>query len=398
MRLRWLLWGPAAASGAYLLVQALQLATHKHGDIEVYLNGATHLFKGDIYTARSADFGLPFLYPPIAGLCFVPLSLLPVKAAIYLWAAFNAALLVTLIGVSLRALRPAMARTHLLWWSLLLAWPAYHLDPIFQTMSFGQINILVALLIMSDLAISRRFCRRAIPEGALLGLAAAIKLTPLIFVPYLWLARRTRTAVVVAVTFATLGLAMFVVVPRTSWEFWTKYAYQANRVGVNYISDQNIQSAVVRINHAPVSSLVVDLLVLVVGVAGVCLAAWAHRASSRILAVLVCAVTGLLVSPISWDHHMVWIVPVILWLWLGDDRPKFGRLSAIGAALLFWQAPIWWPPHGNGAEYNLHGLNLLYGDSFFFSMVIFLVGIAAMLRVRGRAPSDTHPTRVAALR
>jgi hypothetical protein len=141
--------------------------------------------------------------------------------------------------------------------------------------------------------------------------------------------------------------------------------------------------------------LVVDVVVLAVGVSGVVLAAWAHRTSSRLLAVLVCAATGLLVSPISWDHHMVWVIPVIGWLWLGHDRPKFGRLWAIATAVLFWQAPIWWVPQDNGTQFSLHGLNLFYGNSFFFATLLFLVGIAVMLTLRHRKrPAATPGVRV----
>ncbi|HEY1988419.1 MAG TPA: glycosyltransferase 87 family protein [Acidimicrobiales bacterium] len=392
VRLRWLLWCPALASAAFLLVQALQLATHNHNDLDVYLVGARHLFDGTMYTNRSSLFGLPFLYPPIAGLAFLPLTWIKLKTAVYLWAVFNCVLLVGLIGVSLRAARPSMPWSRLLWWSLALAWPAYHLDPIFQTMNFAQINILLAFLIMGDLAISRQFLQRALPEGVLLGLAAAVKLTPLVFVPFLALAKRTRTAVTVVVTFAAATLLMFAVVPRLSWSFWTNYAFKASRVGVYYISDQNVQAAVVRINHALVPKLVVDVVVLAVGVSGVVVAAWAYRASSRLLGVLVAAATGLLVSPISWDHHMVWVVPVIGWLWLGHDRPKFGKLWAIATAVLFWQAPIWWVPTDNGTQFSLHGLNLFYGNSFFFATLLFVVGIAVMLTLRRRS-SRADPTQ-----
>jgi alpha-1,2-mannosyltransferase len=373
----------------------MQLATHNHNDLDVYLVGARHLFDGTMYTNRSSLYGLPFLYPPIAGLAFLPLTWIKLKTAIYLWAGFNCVLLVGLIGVSIRAARPLMPWSRLLWWSLALSWPAYHLDPIFQTMNFAQINILLAFLIMCDLAISRQLLKRALPEGVLLGLSAAIKLTPLVFVPFLALARRTRTAVTVVVTFVAATLLMFAIVPRLSWSFWTHYAFKASRVGVYYISDQNVQAAVVRINHALVPKLVVDVVVLAVGVFGVVVAAWAYRASSRLLGVLVAAATGLLVSPISWDHHMVWVVPVIGWLWLGEDRPMFGRLWAIATAVLFWQAPIWWVPQDNGTQFSLHGLNLFYGNSFFFATLLFVLGIAVMLtlRRRSRQPDPTGVTQ-----
>ena len=62
--------------------------------------------------------------------------------------------------------------------------------------------------------------------------------------------------------------------------------------------------------------------------AGLLLAAQAHRRSSPLLGVLVCAATCLLVSPISWVHHLVWVVPAILWLAFAPDRPRFGPVLA----------------------------------------------------------------------
>jgi hypothetical protein len=104
----------------------------------------------------------------------------------------------------------------------------------------------------------------------------------------------------------------------------------------------------------------------------------------------------MVVSPITWAHHMVWVVPIILWLALAHDRPVGGWIWAIGAAVLFWSAPIWSVPYGSGRELSAHGWQILLGNSFFVAMMVFQIGVAAMLASRraggsgrGRDPDRT---------
>ena len=111
--------------------------------------------------------------------------------------------------------------------------------------------------------------------------------------------------------------------------------------------------------------------------AGIALAAWAHRASSPFLGILVCATTGMVVSPITWEHHMVWAVPVLAWLALAPDRPVGGPLwAAAAAAVLVW-APLLHVPSGGDNELHEHGWQLVIGQSFFGLMVVFLVGVGS---------------------
>jgi alpha-1,2-mannosyltransferase len=142
-----------------------------------------------------------------------------------------------------------------------------------------------------------------------------------------------------------------------------------------------------------VSAGPVTAVAAVVLVAGVALAGWASRQSSNLLGVLVCATTGLLVSPITWAHHMVWVVPVLAWLVWAPDRPAGGRWWAAATAGLFWWAPIWMVPNGAQVALGEHGWQLLWGNSFFAAMVVFMVGVAAMLTVRRRSSRASAPRR-----
>ena len=103
------------------------------------------------------------------------------------------------------------------------------------------------------------------------------------------------------------------------------------------------------------------------------------------LGVLVCATTCLIVSPVTWAHHMVWVVPAILWLAMAEDRPRYGRAMATCAAVLFWSAPIWWVPHARLLELHLTAWQLVAGNSFFLATLLFIFGVAVHVTRRNRA-------------
>jgi alpha-1,2-mannosyltransferase len=381
------LWTVGAISTAVVVGYAFLFAWHRHEvDIDVYLMGGSHLFGGHLYDVQEPNTHLSFTYTPFAALLFAPLSVFPEQVAELLMGAVNVVALAALVAVSLRAVRPTMDRTQLWCWTLILMAPALALDPVRLTFSFGQVNIILAAFILADLTGVVKVGSKTIPRGVLTGVAAAVKLIPLIFVPFLFLVRQFRAMWVTAVTFVICGLGLAVLAPHTSWLFWTKYVSDANRMGGTvYISNQSLRAVIIRLHHAPVPNSVISLAAVVFGLAGLGLALWAYRASSPLLGILVCATTGMIVSPITWAHHMVWVVPILLWLVLADDRPTGGWVWAIAAWLLFWKAPIWSVPYEKGRELHEHGWQLLAGNSFFLAMLVFMVGVAAMLAFRHAA-------------
>jgi alpha-1,2-mannosyltransferase len=189
----------------------------------------------------------------------------------------------------------------------------------------------------------------------------------------------------------------FVVSPGASWSYWTKDVFDSKRAGaLLYTSDQNLAAVLQRIHHGPVSVLVLAPLLLAIGAGGLALAAWAHRRSSVVLGLLVCATTGLIISPITWVHHLVWVVPAIVWLAAGADRPRRGPLLAGVAAVLFVAAPIWWVPtswrvSADPPELHQSHWQLVAGNSFLFAMLVFLGGVALMLVRRSGDPARDRP-------
>lgn len=382
-------WVVAIASCATALGLAIGTAVATDQvDIGVYLAGGSHLFGGGLYSMHVPPSGLLFTYPPFAALAFVPLAYLPLTAARVIWAVVNTAALTGLAGVSLRAARPADAPAASWWAALLLTGPATLLNPVFVNFSLGQVNLVLALLVTADLLLPRR-PRHAPPQGVLCGIAAAIKLTPLILVPYLFLVGRRRAAAWAAGSFVLCEALAALASPASSWTYWTKDVFDASRAGgLLYISDQNLQSVVERFHHATVGDAVVLPAAASIGILGLLLATAACRRSSPLLGLLVIETTSLVVSPITWVHHLVWVVPAIVWMAVAPDRPAAGPLLAAGTALLFWAAPIWWVPNQHLRELREDAWQLVAGNSFFFALVAFLAGVGLLLLRRRRLPAE----------
>lgn len=288
-------------------------------DLMVYrAEGETVRAGGDLYALRTTEAHLPTTYPPFAALLFTPLTLLDTASMRTLATAGNLALLVGFVALSLRLV--GHARVERVWW---VSAAAVWCEPVWTTLRYGQINLLLAVLVLWDL--SRRPGHRW--AGAGIGIAAAIKLTPALFAVFLlltgaveymrrgsagpWL-RHARGA---AVTFAGATLLAAAVLPYDSWRFWTRMVFEAGRVGlVEDTANQSLRGVLARLLHTTEPGVWWAATAAVAGAAGLALAVAAELRGGRAWAVLACAVTALLVSPVSWSHHWVWCVPMVLLL------------------------------------------------------------------------------------
>lgn len=383
-------WWPAALSAAGAVGLALYLAFRSDQvDIDVYRMGGQNILKPDLYAVTFGNSHLLFTYPPFAALAF---ALLPLNSGSWplqaVWGLVNIATLVGLIYMSIRIVVPRLEHKQILRWALLGSLPAMALNPVFTNVGLGQINLILCVLVMWDLATPRKIGSRTLPLGIATGIAAAVKLTPLIFIPYLLITRRARGAFTGIVTFVACETLAAFVAPGDSWTYWTRDVFNSKRAGaLLYASDQNLSSVLQRFHHGPVPNSLLVPLSAAICIAGLALAAWAYRRSSSLLGLLVCATTGLIISPITWVHHLVWIVPVIIWLILGSDRPRTGRLIAGFVTVLFVSAPIWWVPtswmaSNNPPAFHENHWQLVAGNSFFFALVAFLVGVTILLSTR----------------
>lgn len=343
--------------------------------------GGQHVLGGGLYSSHIVVLGrhLVFTYPPLSAVVFWPFSPLSVHASQIVWDGVDLVALAALIAVSLAAARSRPVngsdwRTSL----MLLAPVGLLLWPVRTNLNLGQINIVLVLMIVTDLTIGFSWRGRPVPKGVLVGVAAAIKLTPLVFIPYLALSGQWRAARNAALAFVVATGAMFAVAPGASWLYFTKDAFDISRVGSTVsLGSQTLHAAIVRA-HLPMPSAIGDLIVIGVLCGGIVLAGAAHRRSSPMLGVLVCAGTGLLVSPISWQHHYVWIVPALIWLTVGTDRPARGEWWALAGALTFVLIPPF-KPAGTGIIWYVRE------NDYVVVTLLFLALIGTMLWVRRRA-------------
>ena len=237
------------------------------------------------------------------------------------------------------------------------------------TLHLGEINLILAALIGADLL---RREDGAWWQGIGTGLAAGIKLTPLIFVAYLAAHRAGAGRGDRQRGLRADGRGGIRLAARRSRTFWLGGVfYNQRRIGnPANPSDQSLSGAVARLAGTGDPPRVWWLVaVLAAGLAGMAVAVWAHRRGYRLAGFLCCAFTGLLVSPFSWTHHWVWVVPLLVWLIATAWRRRTAAWWALaaGAATVFsGLMPLPWPGHPADAGrmaasdlYVLAGLGVL---------------------------------------
>jgi alpha-1,2-mannosyltransferase len=334
------IWGVKRASVTTMLAGAVALAVYllpalrdpaAHWplwDVRVYAWGGRQAAAGGgaLY-APGARFS--FTYPPFAAVLFAAFAGAPAGVLKIVLTAASLAALAVLCGQALAAagVRPRPETVFAVSALALLT------RPVAYTLHLGEINLILAALIGADLL---RGKDGAWWQGIGTGLAAGIKLTPLIFVAYLVLTRRTRAAATACAAFALTVAAGFAWLPGWSRAYWLGgLFYDQRRVGdPANPSDQSLSGAVARLAGTGDPPRVWWLVaVLAAGLAGLAVAVWAHYRGYRLAGFLCCAFTGLLVSPFSWTHHWVWVVPLLTWLAVTAWR----RRSAT-----WWVAAAWW--------------------------------------------------------
>jgi alpha-1,2-mannosyltransferase len=354
--------------------------------------------------------GEPFDYPPFAALPFALMSYLSLPALAELAAVVDVIALLGVIWVTFGALGyPRGAQRAGL--TLLASAALFFTEPVQRTMYLGQVEIVLLALVMWDMCQpdSRRW------KGAGVGLAAGIKLLPLLFIPYLLLTRRFRQAGVAAGAFAATLIIAFIALPRDSWQWLAQRLFlKANdRIDLHWSGNQSVMGILLRSvgPHVHTGWLAAAVIVIILGTAG---AVALDRAGYRVAAVLMIALTELLVSPLSWDDHWVWIVPTVpvliscaqrargapRWAWLGLAAAIpavfaawpdswLGRSSGL-TGIIFLPPQHYRPQGGPWPEVGWHGWQLIVGNAWvLLGLVAFvtllLVGVRQAARARTAA-------------
>jgi alpha-1,2-mannosyltransferase len=405
----------AVAAVAYLVA----LATHpmntnlKGFDLQVYLGGA-HEALHHSHSLYTWDFekhpGIQFTYTPFAALAFAAGLALPFTALMAVVTVVSLFCLVATIWIAFRQL--GWEKTSRLGATLLLSGLLLWTEPVQRALYLGQVELALMALVVWDLCQPDR--RRW--KGAATGLAAGIKLVPLLFIAYLLLTRRFRQAAVAVGAFVVTVIIGFIVFPNASVTWWLDgNFFQAGRTGfVGGEQNQSLRGIMTRLIGSVNGTVAPWLLVaIVVGVAGLAAAVILDRRGCTFAGLMAAALTALLISPISWDHHWVWIAPGLALI--VDAAVRAGRAGATGlraawyalaAAVLivfgswpdFWNAKAgllqggWinyakaagFPSGDNPAypEYHWHGLELIAGNLELLAGVgLFLVVLVVAFRL-----------------
>ena len=402
----------AVAAVAYLVA----LATHpmaamlKGFDLQVYVDGGKQALHhpGNLYSWHYLNHpGIKFTYPPFAALLFAAGSALPFHALVGLVALVSTVALAATIWIAFRELgwQPP-ARTGA---TLLLTGLVFWTQPVQRGLFLGQVELVLMALIVWDMCQpDRRWWK-----GAATGLAAGIKLVPLLFIVYLLLTRRFRQAAVAAAAFAVTVILGFAFLPGASKYFWIDgNFFEAGRTG--FVGDQQNQSLrgmVTRLAGTVNGSMALWLAVaVVIGVLGLAAAVMLHNSGRTFAGLMAVALTALLVSPISWDHHWVWIAPglavfidaavrarAMLWrvAWYGLTAvvlvlfgawPDFwSRTAGLLQGGLINYAPASSFAYGDNPafdEYHWHGLQLLAGNLYLLAgLGLFVLLVATAIRL-----------------
>ncbi|MDG4769854.1 glycosyltransferase 87 family protein [Solwaraspora sp. WMMD792] len=331
---------------AVVVAGFLAVAAERHGffDLKVYYGAMHHWLRdgGQLYDHMKPFSQYGFTYPPFAALVMSPMAVLPWHLAI-------------VVSVTLAVVTSALV----LWWLVdpisrregWTRWFAFAVagclvaayEPMRETVNFGQVNTLLLVLVAADLLwlvaagspVPARWRRFA---GVGVGLATAIKLTPGIFIVYLLVTRRWRAAVTAAGTATVATLVAAAVAPDASREFWTQALWNTDRVGaLDFVSNQSLRGVVARID--PLHPSTVAWLVLVL----VTLIWWAWRCRRAVAAgdeatgLALTGVVGCLVSPVTWVHHLVWLLPALILLvdnGLAAARGSRRRRALLGFAVV----------------------------------------------------------------
>lgn len=371
----WWLFG--VSTGAYLAVMLLVTPAH-FLDIEVYrAEGWAFRTGADLYGPLPGVHGLA-TYPPFAAALFVPLSLLPAAVAGELSLLVNIGLLLCASYLSLGLLPAARAGIHVV--APVLAAVTLWCEPVMLNNTFGQINLVILCLVLWDFSL---------PEGSRwkgigVGIAAAIKVTPGIFIVYLILTGQLRAARAAVVAFLAALLVPALLAPASTLAYWTHHVIDTTRVGrLENSVNQTVLGLLVRAAHTTDPGPSARAVVAVGFVLGMAAAVYCHRRQREVSAMLVVALTGLIASPISWSHHWVYCVPLTALAWYE------AKALLVPSILVFWSYVVWWTPHGAGVELRLDRLQV--GMSAWYT--VYAICCIGYLTVRARRSLAQDPSQ-----
>jgi alpha-1,2-mannosyltransferase len=348
-------------------------------DGKVYSTAGNAVLRGlDLYAAAR---GQHFTYTPFAALLFAPWSLLTRPAFGLLWTALSIACLEFTVWLCLGWIGAPGGRRRVLLTAAVTLLSLVGFEPVSLTLLLGQVNLILMFVVLLDLWLPDRIRWK----GLGIGLAAGIKLIPAFFIVYLLVTRRLRAAAVATAALVASMAVGFIAAPASSLEYWGGVFLDSGRVGdPQNVRSESLQSVLVRWLHTTqgVRPLWVVLSLAIAGLA-ILLAVIAHRRGEELLGACVCALATLLISPITWQHHWVWLVPMLLWM---SARARRDRSALVWVAVAVVAVEFYVRPYSWGlsidptADLHLGFWQLLLASTYALTAAALLVLAGAFIR------------------
>lgn len=368
--------GGVVALGIGMGVWAELADWHVGQDSAVYRAGALNLLHGgQIYGPERLAYlpdwvSLPFIYPPAAALVFLPMAAVPPGLT---WGLAGSVSVVALY-LTIRAVLTSERRTDAAVLAGFMAAGAFVLEPVWKTVLFGQVNLLLMGLVVVDVLLLGSAGRWPRFGGVLVGIAAAVKLTPLIFVVHLLVVGRRADAARAIGTFAVLQAVMFGLIPGQAIEYWRGLGSDLNVLDTGgWIYNQSLHGTLLRFLDGSPSAMQLTLIIAAVLAAPAIylVRRYANRGDPT-SALLVTGLFGVLVSPISWSHHWVWAAPLLALLIV-----RAHKVAAAAVLVVFASEVIMMVPNGDGEEYHWGPVLIVLGNAYVLVPLVAGLVIAA---------------------
>ncbi|QGN33126.1 glycosyltransferase 87 family protein [Microlunatus sp. Gsoil 973] len=362
-------------------------------DLQVYYYAVRAMLHGqNIMEWTSPGFHLWFIYPPAAAIIMLPLAVGPFIVWELLWIA---GLVIAQNVVMIRCGVPRGWPLALLSLALVIG-----MEPIRTTIGYGQINTFLMVLVIIDLLPADPGRKRRIPQGVLIGLAAAVKLTPAIFVLMLLLLGKKKPALTAIITFVVLTAIGTIVQPSATVSYLKSLAGgNTHTSGPVYVGNQSLLGVVLRLfGENPTNTYIgLGVSVIMAILAAVVGAHW-WKQGAHVLAIAFVGLGSNLASPLSWTHHFVWILPLaVAVLYQLRRRPWPGAraghvpmprwlLICSAAIVLYVSAclPLALLPYSAGAADSYDALQELIANLGPLLITAVLIAAALLMVVRSR--------------
>ena len=367
-------------------------------DLQVYYYAVRAMLHGqNIMEWTSPDFHLWFIYPPAAAIIMLPLAIGPFLFWELIWIAG------IVIAQNVVMIRCGVPRGLPL--ALVSAALVIGMEPIRTTIGYAQINTFLMALVIIDLLPAAPGRKRIIPAGMLIGIAAAIKLTPALFVLMLLILGRKRPAITAMITFAVLTIIGTIAQPDATISYLKSLAGgNTHTSGPLYVGNQSLLGVVLRFFGETRGNTYLGLAIaIVVAVLAAVVGAYWWRQGAHVLAIALVGLGTNLASPLSWTHHFVWILPLgIAVVYQFRRRPWPGARAdhvplprwvtySCGAVVIYISAclPLALLPYASGAESQYDALQRVVANLGPMMITAILIGSAIRMIRQSRRPAVT---------